>query len=137
MHQMVYGLIRHRTFKDTDIRKKLIEQSIPNRKSNLSMKRTPKPRSRNYSKRYARAKSVSCSALHRRWEPGRMCRIKSLLPTTSTALGVRQIWNSGQEERSGRATKIRRYTSTAMLRRTPSTHICISLWRENRSLQVR
>ncbi|MEY8330796.1 MAG: hypothetical protein K1W19_19535 [Lachnospiraceae bacterium] len=91
MHQMVYGLIRHRTFKDTDIRKKLIEQSIPNRKSNLSMKRTPKPRSRNYSKRYARAKSVSCLAQLQRWEPRRMCRIKSLLHTILTALGVHQM----------------------------------------------
>lgn len=110
---------------------------FPNRKLSLSTKQIPKPRSRNFSKRYERAKSVSCSAQHRRWEPGRMCRIKSLLPTILTALGVRQIWNSGQEERSDRATKIRRYTSTAMLQKIPLTHICISLWRENRSLQVR
>ena len=54
-----------------------------------------------------------------------------------SAKNDRLIWNSGQEERSGRATKIRRYTSTAMLRRIPLTHIYISLWRENRSLQVR
>ena len=120
----------------------IYERSSPrevfqNWKSSLFTKRTPKLRSRSFSKRYERAKSVSSSALLQRWEPGQMCRIKSLLPTILIALGVRQIWSSGQEERSDRATKIRRYTFTVMLQKIPLTHICISLWRENRSLQVR
>ena len=42
-----------------------------------------------------------------------------------------------KRQRSDRATKIRRYTFTVMLRKIPLTLICISLWRENRSLQVR
>lgn len=75
----------------TDIRKKLIERGIPESEIRFIHEADTEAKKRSCSKRYARAKSVSCSALPQRWEPGQMCRIKSLLHTILTVLGVRQM----------------------------------------------
>ena len=57
--------------------------------------------------------------------------------TISTARGVRPTFNSGRGALSGRATKIRRWTFTAMSPRAPSTPTFTSLWRASRNLSAK
>ena len=54
-----------------------------------------------------------------------------------SAKNDRLICNSGREESSVRATKMRRLIFTAMLPSRPSTAICISWWKANRNSSAR
>ena len=118
----------------TDIRKKLIQRGVPESEIKFIHEADTEAKKQELFKKVRRGDVRILLGSTAKMGAGTNVQDKII---ASHDLDVRQIWNSGQEERSDSTTKIRRYTSTAMLRRIPLTLTCISLWRENRSSQVR
>ena len=107
----------------TDIRQKLIKRGIPESEIKFIHEADTETKKQELFKKVRRGEVRILMAVHRKWVRGRMCRTRSLLPTTLTVRGDLPIWSSEPEERCDRAMRIQELVFIAMLQKEPLTHI--------------
>lgn len=121
----------------TDIRKKLIERGVPESEIRFIHEADTEAKKQELFKKVRRGEVRILIGSTAKMGAGTNVQDKII-----ASHDIDCPWRpSDLEQRAGRTVRQgnenRRYTSTAMLQKILSTHICISLWRGNRSLPVR
>ena len=106
-------------------------------RSLISTPPTPSKRKRSCLPRCAAARCVSSWAAPQKWAPAPMCRTGSSPCMISIAHGGPATCSSALGASCGRATKIRRWRSSAMLPRAHSMPTSISWWNPSSGLLPR